>query len=704
MQRQNDARISTRMTRALPEDDPETADVTPPEASGMASDGMTPGGTAHRAEIDGLRAIAVLAVVFYHFGVPGFGGGFVGVDIFFVISGFLIGGILWREHQATGRLALGAFYMRRIRRLAPAYFVMAFAVLAIGSLILLPSDFRETAKGVIAATVYLSNILFFRQAGYFDGAAEEKIMLHSWSLSVEEQFYIFLPLVFLLFARNRTVLMAALGGCFALSLISSVVMTFQAHTAAFYLFPFRAWELLAGVGLAILTIEKPDLWRPHQALSWAGLALVLASVVLVQPGAAFPGLQVILPVLGTVLLIGNGTQNNLVNSALSQRVPVLIGLMSYSLYLWHWPVFTLTTYLQERYAGPAETALWIAISFVLAGLSWRFVEQPVRRATGLSNWALLAAVVAASASALMLSWAVYKTDGLPQRFDRQAQVHIAATGDFIQDFSRCAVADTGPFAGLELCRIGPDYGAPNLLIWGDSHVRAYFEGLDQAAHEANRAGLVIWRAGCAPLFDIRKQESAATRAQDAACGAANAQIRQALAMSPDLRDVLLIGRWSYYASGKGVGSDAHNSIRLSSERFGVMTQDALLAKALQATVTEIALQDRAVYVLRQPPEIAHYNAPKVARALAHGRLSEQLARRIGQITVTDATRRAAGGEMALARSGARILDSWRWFCDPFLCDAVQNGVGQFFDNNHVTNAAARRMREVFYPAMLRQVP
>ncbi|MBO9407030.1 acyltransferase [Shimia sp. R9_1] len=685
------------MQRALNKDISDQPEEKTNEADTPRAEAL--GGPYHRREIDGLRAIAVLAVVFYHFGVPGFGGGFVGVDIFFVVSGFLIGGLLWREHQETGRLALGQFYMRRIRRLAPAYFVMAFAVLTIGALILLPSDFRETAKGVVAATVYLSNVMFYRQAGYFDGAVEEKIMLHTWSLSVEEQFYVFLPLLFLIFARSARGLWIALASCFVLSLLGNLIMTPRAHPAAFYLFPFRAWELLAGVGLAVLRHERPDLMREHQAISWVGLLLLGVSILFVQAGSGFPGWQVIAPVLGTVMLIANGQEDNWVNRVLSMRVPVLIGLISYSLYLWHWPVYTLTTYLQGSYAGPAETALWISISFVLATLSWRFVEQPVRKATQLASWSLLSALVAASALAVSFSWVIYRTDGLPQRFDTQSQMHIAATGDFLQDFSRCYVPKDGPFEGLEVCPIGPESAHHNLIVWGDSHVRAYFEGLDQAAHETKRSGLVIWRAGCAPLFDVTKQESAATRAQDAACAAANRQIRAALQEMPDLRDVLLIGRWAYYATGEGSGNDMHNTIRLRSEALGPMTQDRLLAKALAATTEEIAQLDRDVYVLRQPPEIAYYKAPDIARALVHGRLTAQLARRIGQISVTNAERRAAGANEALSRSGAQILDTWDWFCDPFLCDAVQGGVGQYFDNNHVTNAAARRMRAVFYPVM-----
>ncbi|MBO9474050.1 acyltransferase [Shimia sp. R10_1] len=655
----------------------------------------------HRKEIDGLRAIAILAVMFHHFGVPGFGGGFVGVDIFFVISGFLIGGMLWREHQHTGRVALGSFLMRRIRRLAPAYFAMIFAVLVVGSWILLPNDFHNTAKGIMAATVFLSNVLFYGQSEPFDGAAEEQIMLHTWSLSVEEQFYVFLPLIFLVFARSARAICITLAACFAVSLLGSLLVVPQAQAAAFYLFPFRAWELLAGVGLAILRIERPDILRAHQALSWVGMSLLLVSICFMQASETFPGWQVVLPVLGTLLVIANGHQKNWVNHVLSMRVPVLIGLISYSLYLWHWPVYALTTYLQQSYAGPAETALWMAISFVLATLSWRLIEEPVRNTTQLANWSLLSAMVAASALAVSFSFGIYRTDGLPQRFDAQARLHIAASSDVAQDLSRCHTADIGAFKGLKVCPIGPQTREHTLIIWGDEHARAYLAGLDQAAQETQRSGLVIWREGCAPVFDIRKSERTTSQANDVACAEANQHIKTALQSLPYLRDVLLIGRWSYYADGAGIGHDAHKKIRLSSPTFGPMTQDRLLATALAATVNEIAVLDRDVFVLRQPPEFEHYHAPDVARALVHGRLPPQLAHRIGQISVTDANQRAAGAQAALQKSGAQIIDTWQWFCDPFLCDAVQAGVGQFFDNNLVTNAAAERMRAVFYPVMTR---
>ncbi|MGR3715053.1 MAG: acyltransferase family protein [Shimia sp.] len=652
---------------------------------------------SHRAEIDGLRAIAVLAVVFYHFGLPGVSGGFVGVDVFFVLSGFLIGGILWREKIATGRLALGQFYLRRIRRLAPAYVAMSVAVLVVGWFALLPNDFRETAKGVIAATVYLSNVLFFRQSGYFDGAAEDKVLLHTWSLSVEEQFYVFLPLVFLVLGRSRRAMVIGFAVLFVASLLTSIPMTARSQPAAFYLFPFRAWELLAGVLLAIWGIETRSMYRSKSWVSYLGMALVLSAVVLIEPGNAFPGWQAIFPVLGTVFLIANGRHDNWINRILSMRVPVMIGLISYSLYLWHWPVFTLSTYVQGDYAGPGEAALWISVSVVLAALSWAFIEQPVRRAKSLGAGAIFGGAAVASILLLGAAGYVFRADGINGRFGPQADIHINATGDFLQDFSRCTIAKDGAFAGLEVCPIGPEGRPPEILIWGDSHVRAMYEGLAQAADEHDRAALVIWSAGCAPAFDLAKQESAATAAQDAACTAANAQIRDGLASMRDIRTVLLIGRWTYYATGAGTGIDAHNTIKLHSDMYPDLPQSEVLGHALRDTVREISGRDLFVYILEQPPEVASYSAPSVARGLAHGRLTPDQATTLSAIGRADAENRAASAQAAVVQSGGNILGTWDQFCDAFLCDAVIENTGQYFDNNHLTNAAARRIRAVLEP-------
>ncbi|WP_223865919.1 acyltransferase family protein [Salipiger aestuarii] len=689
---------STDVAHARP---PDTAE---PSAS-RAPDGPAP--LPYRSDIDGLRAIAVLAVFFYHFGMPGLGGGFTGVDVFFVISGFLIGGILWREYDARGTIDLPRFYLRRFKRLAPAFFTMAAVTALFAWSLLLPFEFREFGKQLIAATVYLSNVLFFRQAGYFDTASDEKALLHTWSLAVEEQFYIFLPLLILLLSRRRGALIAALIGCWALSLAGSVALTPRIQTATFYLFPFRAWELLSGVLLAIWGCETGRRWRGHAVLSWLGLGLVLSSVLFVPAGPMFPGLLAGPAVLGTVLLLANGTGRNPVNRLLSRRGMVLVGRMSYSLYLWHWPVLTLSLYLRRDYAGPLEAALWMALSVGVAYLSWRYVETPVRRAR-LSGGAVFAGTAAVSCAALALGGWLYTNDGLPDRFGPSAQPHIAASADFLQDWSRCVTPAEGPLEGLDVCPIGPD-GPPRALVWGDSHVRAFKEGLDLAAHEAGTPAIILWRAGCPPLFDLRKVESAATLAQDTACTNANLQIRQALQGLPSLRKVLLVGRWTYYATGTGIGLDAHNTIALhptdAPARIGGVQAD-ILARAENATVNALLDRFDEILVLRQPPEIAHYDSRLAAREAAHA--GWPLARApVAQSDTPRASldRRVAPAEApwrALSDSGVITwIDPWPSLCDATACHALIAGKGYYFDNNHLTNTAARDLRALFAPVFAR---
>lgn len=318
---------------------------------------------------------------------------------------------------------------------------------------------------------------------------------------------------------------------------------------------------MSGVLLAIWGYETGRSWRGHAALSWLGLILVVVSVLAIPAGPLFPGLLAILPVLGTVLLLANGTGDNPVNRMLCHPAAGFFGLISYSLYLWHWPVFTLSTYLRDGHANLFESALWMALSVALAWVSCKFIENPVRHARRLPGGVVLGGTALASVAALGFGGWLYVKDGVPDRFGPEARVHIAATGDFLQDWSRCDIAPDLPLQGLEVCRIGPE-GLPKVLVWGDSHVRAFREGLDLAAHEAGTPSLLIWRAGCPPLLGLRKTESAATPSQDKACELANVQIGQSFGRLDSLSSVLLIGRWGYYTSGQGFGLDASNSIKI----------------------------------------------------------------------------------------------------------------------------------------------
>ena len=654
----------------------------------------------YRPEIDGMRAIAIVPVVLFHFNLAGLGGGFVGVDVFFVISGFLIGGILWGELRETGHVRLGRFFLRRIRRLAPAYYVMALGSFIAGWFILLPFEFREFGKELIAATVYLSNVFFWQGAGYFDVLGEERVLLHTWSLAVEEQFYLFLPVLLILLARLRAALPWLLLVLALMSLVACVIVTTRAHTTAFYLFPFRAWELLAGVLLAIYGRETGFRWQVHAGLSWAGLGLILVAIVVLEPGETFPGAWALLPVAGTVLLIANGQQDNPVNRLLTTPVFLFFGAISYSLYLWHWPVVTLAKYYTGAPLGLALSAALIALSIALAWVSLRLVENPVRRG-GIRAPALVSGYALASTAVLGMGAVLYLRDGLIERFGPDTQPAILATRDFNQDWSRCYTPDEGAFAGIRICPIGPDR-APEILIWGDSHARAFKEGLEHAAFENNVPALLIWRGGCPPLLGLEKDETAATRFEDEACTAHNADIAQALdALPPSVTTALLIGRWAYYAEGGGIGADADNKVTLSAAEtadFSGETPAELLQGAFRQTLGAMQGAGLNTFVLRQPPEIPGFSARDAARALAYGQqdLSE-LAATMGQSSRADLEARNARVDRILAGLGTSVIDSWPPLCSSEACSALHDGQVYYFDNNHVTNGGAIAISDIFAP-------
>ncbi|UYV39582.1 acyltransferase [Rhodobacteraceae bacterium D3-12] len=648
---------------------------------------------AYRPEIDGLRMIAVLGVVLYHFGLPGLPGGFTGVDVFFVISGFLIGGILWRDLEEHNTISLARFYTRRVKRLAPAYFAVAAASALAAWFVLLPFELREFGKELIAATTYLSNVLFWRGEGYFDIGAENKVLLHTWSLAVEEQFYIVLPFLLLAFKFSRRLLLALLVALFIASLVAAIALTPSHQTTTFYLFPFRAWELLAGVLLAILGQQKRLTWAFHPLLSWLGLALILAGLVLIQP-SGFPGWQALLPITGTVLLLANGQQQNLLNRALSSPLPVFIGKISYSLYLWHWPVLVLSTYWRDGYSGPVEATLWLALSFVLATLSWAFIEQPFRRITPRSGWRVLTTLTLTSSLALGFGALAYLKNGLPDRFGPDTRIHIDASADFLQDGSRCLTPATGPLAGIGHCLIGPE-GPPRVIIWGDSHLRALMEGLAQAATQAQTPGLIIWRAGCPPLFGLTKTESYATPAQDQACARDTAQIRDAFKQFETAHSLLLVARWAYYESGHDIGKGAHHSIQLKG--YDATTNAEALSRAIKASLPEMTERFDRVFLFRQPPEFPLYDSRDTARRLAHHRIES--AEQYVTIPIDTAHNRDSSGFFTpyLASKQITLIDPWPRICTDTTCTVIHEGKGWYFDTNHLTNTAARALIPLFAP-------
>ncbi len=338
----------------------------------------------YRTPIDGLRAVAVGAVVLFHFGVAPFSGGFVGVDVFFVISGFLITRLLLADIADRKPLIL-PFYRRRILRLFPALFMMLAVTLAAALLLLYPSDLRHFGESLASVAGFGSNLYFRNSSGYFSAAADQKPLLHTWSLSVEEQFYLVYPPLLAVLARRSVRLAAAVLGLLALaSLLASAWATRAAPMTAFYLTPFRFWELMLGGLIPLFGLAAPRSRAASETLAWGGLGLIAAAVFGYTLETPFPGLAALPPCLGAaaVILSCERPGSNAAARLLSLPAATALGRISYSLYLWHWPVIVFAGHWLFRRPTGIETPALIALSLALAAASYRFVEQPFRHGRG----------------------------------------------------------------------------------------------------------------------------------------------------------------------------------------------------------------------------------------------------------------------------------------------------------------------------------
>jgi peptidoglycan/LPS O-acetylase OafA/YrhL len=494
----------------------DSASAAPPiPSSATTSQSLRAAGhPAYRRDIDGLRALAVIPVVIYHMGYRWLSGGFVGVDIFFVISGYLISSIILGE-VAAGNFSLARFYVRRIRRIVPALVVMIAGVFLLGYLALFPGEYKALADSALAATLSVSNIYFLHNTGYFTVHAGNEPLIHTWSLAVEEQFYVVFPLVVMLvhrFARRiltHTILLLGLA-----SFAWSAYGVYADPEATFYLAHSRAWELLLGTIIAIqpMTLAVPSLIRNVMAL--AGLAMIAIAVTCFDGQMPFPGVNALLPCVGAALIIAAGQSGTtLVGELLSLRPVVFIGLISYSLYLWHWPMifFQYTDSLSSGAFLPGSARLGLRptaglYGLVLSVLSWKFIEQPFRRARrGTPNTHVFAGGLLGLGATAALALLVMTTNGLPARFTPDAQRYAAYldSGEAHLRGGQCFILDPYKFKDFDqqTC-LTPVSGKQNDLLIGDSHAAHLWYGLSTELpsdiHVLQATG-----AGCPPQPDHR---------------------------------------------------------------------------------------------------------------------------------------------------------------------------------------------------------
>ena len=642
----------------------------------------------YRRDIDGLRAVAVIAVVLFHFGVPGFSGGFVGVDVFFVISGYLITSIIWRQREAS-RFSFVEFWARRARRILPALFVMMAAVLAVGWFLMAPKDYEELGRSVRYQVMFVSNLLFMRQEGYFDAASDLKPLFHTWSLAVEEQFYFVFPLLLTLLCSRFKHWRLALFSLLLVSFGLSVWAVAQHPEKAFFLLPMRAWELLAGAMLAVAPARQTRLTPgAAQGISLLGMGLILVAVFGYDNSTPFPGAAALLPVLGVVALIwANEHQSTWVGRVLSSRLMVGLGLISYSWYLWHWPVFVFGSYTGADEFGPVLTGGLIALTLILGYLSWRFVETPFRERRILAGRRQI--LVAAGLGILVLGLAgqaLRWTDGLPSRLSEQA-LQYARASEWAPELMACITDDKSP-ADTPFCRYGQSPAAPaQLLVWGDSHATALIPALEDSARQHGVNVMLASSAGCLPLEGLEHGKR---------CADYNRRVERTLATEP-VRDILLVARWSLYLYGDAKGDHGH-ALRDSNGHYDRGVAEQRLADGLRARVEQLREAGYRVWLMKEAP-LQPFNPPYRLSRLA---MLHQPTAGVG-MPVEDHLKQKAFinrlfADIAAADQDVRVLDPTPQLCDASgLCRAEQGGYSLYTDDNHLSQMGAKLVLPVLTP-------
>ena len=459
----------------------------------------------YRPDIDGLRAFAVLSVVLYHAFPQMFRGGYVGVDIFFVISGFLISSILFAE-MTEHRFSFTIFYGRRIRRIFPALAVCLAAVLAYGFVSLTPSELAQLGKHVFFGAGFLSNIVLWSESGYFDSAATYKPLLHLWSLGIEEQFYILWPALLWVVFRLKAKVGRLLAVLFLASFTVNIALSITDIAADFYLPVSRFWELLAGAGLAWLRqiVLSPNV---RSWISFAGLAALLTSVALFTAEMRFPGWLALLPVAGAGAIILAGPEAAVNRVVFSNRAVVFVGLISYPLYLWHWPLISYAYVIRLGKAPtPLMAAALVAASFLLAWATYRFIEYPVRFGAHRHRRTQIVAACVAVLGAGGL--AVWTKNGFPDRFPALPGIDIRKIGEAKLD------ADFKPTKGMEVSDHGWNlvahlgHGERKVALSGDSQLFHYGPRVQQLADEGQLVAntYFVTGPGCAPVPGLIRRD------------------------------------------------------------------------------------------------------------------------------------------------------------------------------------------------------
>lgn len=648
---------------------------------------------AYRPEIDGLRAIAVLTVVIYHANLGFMGGGFVGVDVFFVLSGFLISSIILEE-GSRGAFSYWTFYKRRILRIFPALFTMIAACIAFGWIWFPPVDYKRFADTAIAAAAFYSNFYFYDKSDYFAPDAITQPLLHTWSLGVEEQFYIVAPFLLLAFLRYPKVRILGFVVLFLASLAFSVIALTIDQPLAFYMLPSRTFELMTGAALALGFLPRINSRRIAEVASIAGLALILAPALFYTHDTPFPGFAALLPCFGTMLVIHANTEVQTATGRILSSGPfVFFGKISYSLYLWHWPflAFGLFRY-GEDLGAQWVLGLLVGATFV-SYLSYRFIEQPVRH-TGnrISSKRVAGMGVAAILVCVGLSLAIRSMEGLPSRLPPAAAAFVAANPLRIEPKDACRDQSTRTQSGDvdKGCAIGALNAPETFLFFGDSHAESVAAQVAAVAAQNGMAGYMLARSGCPPILNLERLPNRIFRK----CVSRFSAVDDIL-VTPSIKTVILYARWARYDIGPTPNEPQRNL-----NIFGdgdPATNRPIFQDMVKHTVRTLRDRGLRVVIIAATPEAGFNVQHEMTKNLMTGAHRHFTIDR----TMFDDRQREVNRllEELGQEDGVEVLYPGSLYCDGNTCKAEKDGMSLYTDDNHLSPTGAALLTPIIEKAI-----
>ena len=640
----------------------------------------------YRPDIDGLRALAVLGVVIHHAFPTLLSGGFVGVDIFFVISGYLITSILLQE-GSNGHIGLVHFYLKRFRRLLPALLVVLVASLIFGWFWLLADEYRQLAKHAVGAGLFIVNFMLLGESGYFDVSSQLKPLLHLWSLGVEEQFYLVWPfLLFWCLVKKRSSAMA-MGAILLGSLVLCVYYTYTESTYAFYL-PFtRFWELAAGGLLARWHLEPATQVRCHAKFPIAviGLMLIVSSMLLINKHMAWPGLWAIFPVTGALCLLHSGTVKSMTRAWLTHPWMVWFGLISYPLYLWHWPVLTFARIEVGEILPPFVALVLVLIAVLLAWLTYWGLERPIRQR---SEHVTFVPLTGLSLLVTFFALFIFLRDGMPEREIltqlkiNQAQL-IRMEDDPVDAHAAC-MKDLGLTGYVRYCNMSGAH--PKVALIGDSHARAMYDGL--APYMKARGESLLNVGGRLFLgIDTYLKGSDFERRNNVG----SQQATQMVIGNMDIEHVVMFALGPAYISGR-----TDHVFELIGKP-SVIDPLQVWEQGMKQTLTALMSKGKKVTVVLNNPELSF--DPR--RCLKRPATWLTQTKQVCAITREEFNNRNQAYRNIMKSILAeypqvKIFDMAQYLCDNEYCSAEKDGLLMYRDDNHLSEAGARFMAPHLY--------